>query len=362
MQKTVGCVAAVLAIVLSAAFVQAADIAGLEKGSPELSSAGPLAFGPEGVLLIGDPKAAAIVAVATGDTKGNPDKVKLEINNLDVKVAKALGAKTATINDLAVNPMSGNVYLSLTADNEPAIARINGDGSIERVSLKDVPSSRATLPDAPPDKAVGSRGRNYRLMSITDLTFMDGQILVSGMGGQTPASTVRMLAFPPTKADSGTNLEIYHAAHGRSETNARLTTFVPFMIGDEPHLLGAYVCTPLVKFPVKSLVSGSKTTGTTVAELGNRNQPLDMVSYTKDGKTFLLLSNSARGVMKISTDNLDRKEGLTEPVRGGGKAGQSYETIKQLEGCVQMDKLNDTHAIVVLKTDDGLNLQTVALP
>ncbi len=49
--------------------------------------------------------------------------------------------------------------------------------------------------------------------------------------------------------------------------------------------------------------------GTTVAELGNRNRPLDMIAYKKDGKDFLLLTNSARGVMKVSTDDLEREEG-----------------------------------------------------
>ena len=42
--------------------------------------------------------------------------------------------------------------------------------------------------------------------------------------------------------------------------------------------------------------------GTTIAELGNRNRPLDMIVYKKDGKEFLLMSNNSRGVMKIPTD------------------------------------------------------------
>jgi hypothetical protein len=87
-----------------------------------------------------------------------------------------------------------------------------------------------------------------------------------------------------------------------------------------------------------------------------------MISYTKGGADYLLLSNSNRGVMKITTTGLSSSDGLSERVKGGGTAGQTYETIASLEGVVQMDKLNDDQAVVLVKTDDGTNLQTVALP
>jgi hypothetical protein len=66
--------------------------------------------------------------------------------------------------------------------------------------------------------------------------------------------------------------------------------------------------------------------------------------------------------MKVSTKDIGRKEGIEKPVTGGGTAGQSYETIKDLEGTVQLDKLSDTQAVVVIKTGDALALKTVALP
>ena len=87
-----------------------------------------------------------------------------------------------------------------------------------------------------------------------------------------------------------------------------------------------------------------------------------MISYQKDGAEYLLLSNSARGVMKITTAGLSENKGLTEPVRGGGAEGQSYDTIASLQGVVQMDKLNDGHAVVLVDNNGTLNLKTVALP
>ena len=72
-------------------------------------------------------------------------------------------------------------------------------------------------------------------------------------------------------------------------------------------------------FPVTSLKAGEKVHGKTVAELGNRNVPLDMIVYEKDGKQYLLLSNSARGVMKISTDKIEKQPALDEKGRRQGR-------------------------------------------
>lgn len=341
-----------------------ADIYKLPKGSPELQSAGPLAFGPDGILLIGDPKGAAIVAIQTGDKTGNASAAKYDIAGLDAKIATALNAPKIVIKDLAVNPQTGNVFLSVMAGDAPAIAKLDSAGNITSVSLKDVPFSRASLPNAPEDKDVEQRGRtvNKRMDSVTDLAFVDGQVLVTGLSSAKSASNVRALAFPFTEADDGASLEIFHAAHGRVEDYAPIRTFVPFIIDGKPNVLAGFVCTPLVKFPIAALEGTEKVKGTTVAELGNRNQPLDMIVYKKDGKDYLLLANSARGVMKIDTDNLDREEGLTKPISGGGTAGQKYETVDSYAGAIQLDKLNETMAVVLVSADGSLNLKTLPLP
>jgi len=107
-------------------------------------------------------------------------------------------------------------------------------------------------------------------------------------------------------------VEIYHGSHGRFETNAPVRTFVPHRIDGDPHILAAYTCTPLVKIPLYSLKPASKVTGTTIAELGDRNRPLDMVVYRKDGKEFILMNNSSRGVMKLPADKLDSFPAITD--------------------------------------------------
>jgi hypothetical protein len=349
----------------------AADTWGLKAGTPQIKSAGPLAFGPDGILLLGDTKAATVFAIATGDTKGDAEKAKIQLEGLQEKVAELLGAKAGeiTINDLAVNPETGNVYLSVTKGTgpnaAPAVVKVDVHGKLSKLSLDKATFAKVALPNPPEDKTTGEgrRARNLRDDSITDLAYVSGKVLVSGISTNASPSTVRELPFPFTSSDTGASVEIYHAAHGRVEDYAAIRTFVPFTVDGEPTLLAGFVCTPLVKFPLSELKAGEKTRGTTVAELGNLNRPLDMIAYQKDGKDYLLMANSARGVMKISTQDIAKNEGLTQPVKGGGTAGQSFETIKDLKGVVQLDRLNDGHAVILVQADGGpANLQTIALP
>lgn len=340
----------------------AADVYGLSPGPIQLQSAGPMAFGPSGVLFVGDPKAAKVYAINTEDDK-KADGV-YDIADISVNLADALGAG-ATVVDMAVNQETGNVFVSVNAKGQGQLAKIAADGTVTPLNLDKIPHATATLPDPPEDKLVqrGRRKSNPRAQSITDLAYTDGKVLVAGLQAGDSPSSVREFDFPFRDRSEGMRVEIYHAAHGRSEDYAAIQTFVPFNIAGEPSLLAGYTCTPLVKIPVKKIGSTEKVKGTTVAELGNRNRPLDMIVYKSGGKDFLLMANSARGVMKISTDDLERESGLSERVSGGGTAGQSYETISSLKGVTQLDKASDTTAIVFVESGDGkAALKTIDLP
>jgi len=156
---------------------------------------------------------------------------------------------------------------------------------------------------------------------------------------------------------------MYHGAHGRFETRSPVRTFVPFKVGNEPQLIAAYTCTPLVQFPLSDLKPGAKVKGKTIAELGNMNRPIDMIVYQKDGKDFLLLANSSRGVMKISTDNIEKTESITAPVKGGGKKGLPYETIEGWKGVDHLDRYDDKNALVLRHTEGGsVTLESLPLP
>lgn len=363
-----GCVSGVTAVLAGIAVCSALadDLNGLKQGTPDLQSATTLAFGPDDILFVGDARSATVFAIATGDKQGNATAASINITDLPGTVGAALSAKAVSINDLAVNPRTGTAFVAVTADDKPGLIKIDAAGKVTAMSLQNANFSKVVLADAPEDKVVGEgrRAANRRTESITDIAFFENKLLVSGLSNAQSPSTLRELNFPFAEADRGIAVEIYHAAHGKSEDYAAMRTFVPLMIDGEPVVLGAYVCTPLVKIPVKQLdKSAERIKADTIAELGNRNRPLDMISYAKDGAAWLLLSNSARGVMKISTAGLKTAKALTEPVGGGGTAGQSFETVESLTGVLQMDKLNDTSALVLVQSESGsVDLRTVLLP
>jgi len=342
----------VAALVLASASVSRADD-GLTKGTPEPKSVTSMTFGPKGLLFLGDSAGAAIFAIDTGDTKATGTK-ELNIEKLDAKIVDMLGGGEVRITDLKVNPTSGNVFVSVargTGAGTPALVKITRDGNVSAVSLKDIPFASVKLPN--PGAATGKGGPQ----SITQMAFVDGKLIVAGLSSEEFASTLRVIPYPFKDADKGTGIQIFHGAHNKLETQAPIRTFVAYKIGKEDNIMAAYTCTPLVKIPVSDLKPGAKIKGTTIAELGNGNQPLDMIVYTKSGKDYLLVTNTSRGVMKIPTETFASAEAITtKPTVPGGV---KYESIKELTDVVQMDKLNDDNALILLKNG---NLKTVPLP
>lgn len=359
-----------LALALCAALVantRAGEKTGLKKGTPDLKSISALAFAPGGVLLIGDSTGAAVFAVASGDEKSDPDKVSINVEGINEQAAAALGVtpQDILITDMAVNPESGNAYVAVSRgrgpEATPVILRVDAAGKIGMLELKDALFAKAELPNPP---APGGSGRDdKRSQAVTDLAYVDGRVIVAGLSNEEFASNLRAIPYPFAEADGGTAVEIYHGAHGALETRSPVRTFAIYEIEGKPHVLAAYTCTPLVKFPLADLKPGAKVRGTTVAELGNRNRPLDMVVYEEGGADFLLLANNSRGVMKISTKGLDAAESISEPVRGGGKAGQDYETIADMKGILELDRLNKGNVLVIAQAEGGrMDLRTVPLP
>jgi len=350
------------AVVLAFAAV-ANGQAGLDQvGKPDLKSAGSLAFGPKGVLFVGDALGAQIVAIGVGGASGAPIEGNFKLEGVDAKIAALLGttADGIKINDVAVEPGTNLAYVSVSRGNgpsaEPAIVRIDGQGKLTAVPLDKVQYAKISIANAPAADAKDKKGQSLRSGVITDLAYVDGKLFIAGLANEEFASKLRSIEFPFKAADTGASVEIFHTNHNAVETRSPVRTFVPFIVGGEPQILAAYTCTPLVSFPVSALKAGEKIRGKTVAELGNRNTPLDMIAYDKGGKQYLLLSNTARGVMKINTENIEKQPALTEKVND--KAGLTYETIASLEGTEQLDKLGTANALVLNKG----TLSAVALP
>jgi hypothetical protein len=367
MKTLAACTAASLAL----SFTAAADPAEVKTGKAEFKSVGPICFAPDGTLFVADTKSAAITAIPNTDKPDRKAVPDVKVADLDKQIAGLLGTAPdqIKINDMAVNPLTCRIYLAVSRglgpDAAPVLLRTDSQGKLSEVALDNVKHSRAQLPDAPVDGVVddGRRKSNPRMESITDIGFLEDRVLVAGLSNEEFSSTLRSIPYPFKTVEDGTSVEIYHGAHGKFETKSPVRTFVPFMVGKEPELLAAYTCTPLVRFPVSALQPGAKIRGKTIAELGNRNRPLDMIVYNKDGKDWLLLANDNRGVMKIDTDNIEATGAIEEPVRGGGIAGQKFETVEGWTGIEQLDKLDAARAVVVRRAENkSLSLESLPLP
>jgi hypothetical protein len=356
---------ALAGLALASAATAADAQLGLKVGTPDLKSAGPIAFGPNGILFVADPKQAAVFAIDIGDKTNGAGNGPVKMAKADARMAGLLGTTAGEIElkDMAINPASGNVYFSVGRgrgpEAPPVLLKLNRQGEFGEVPLKDVAFAKATLPD-PAVLKPGAPAPRRPMPAITGLAYIDGKVYVAGMSNEQFDSTFRAIPFPFSDVAKGTTVEIFHGNHGRVETNAPIRSFTRYEIAGDAHLLAAYTCTPLVKIPMKDIKPGAKIKGTTVAELGNRNTPLDMVIYNKGGKDYLLMINDNRGVMKIDLEKVGTIDGITSRV--GGTAGLPYETIKTWQGVTQMARLDNSHAVIVTKGDGGLNIDTIDLP
>src|SRR6202142_1787682 len=128
----------------------------LEPGRVSLRSAGPITFGPAGILFLADNVAATVFAVDVADPGPAGGSEPFDVQDVDARVGSFLGCAPGdvVIKDMAVHPLSHNVYLSVQRGHgeaaRPVLVRISRlDGSIANVPLDDVPVAAAAIGDAP---------------------------------------------------------------------------------------------------------------------------------------------------------------------------------------------------------------------
>jgi hypothetical protein len=350
--------------------------ASLTSGKVQLKSAGALAFGPDGILFVGDSAGGAVAEIDTGD-RTDARTAKVDVEGIDTKIAAMAGVAPdqIAINDIKVNPISKNVYLSVTRgrgpDAEAMIVRVNGAGEVTNVSLDNIKHASVALSDQPASNP--SARQDPRMMTITDMSYINGNLLVAGLSNEEWSSALRSIPVPFKNAEHGASVQIWHSSHGRYETQSPVRSFVPYSIGGQPYILAAYTCTPLVKIPAASLKPGEKVKGVTIADLGAGNQPLDMVPYKKDGHEYILIANSSRGLVKLKSDGLDAYAAIDSPVKVDGPAGVPYDTL-DLKNVQQLASFDAAHAVVLVgrpgpgpsfnpgRPVGPLTLQTIALP
>ena len=338
---------------------------GLDVGAPAIKSVGPLAFGPEGLLFAADNVGASIFAIDVGDAgDGEPQDVNLE--NFDASLASYLGCsrEDVTIRDIVAHPTSGNVYCSVMRGSgdaaTPVIIRVSGDGSIGDVPLDDVAFSQYDITDAADadDPRLVTR-MQLRTVTVTDMSYVDGLLLVAGTSNEEFTSTLRRIPFPFNGEARSNSLEIFHVSHGKYETAAPIRAFVPYQ--GNTSILASYTCTPVVQFTLADFDAGKHVMGKTVAELGSHNHPIDLISYQHDGDEYLLVCNDRHPLFKIACKDIDGQGPLTvpddsldvspaDPVTPG--VGVPRELLPH-PGVKRMSNLNGSGVLMLQQDEDG---------
>jgi hypothetical protein len=354
----------------AAASAVAADPPGVTAGKPDIRSLSALAFGPGGVLFVGDSKGGAVYAIELGARAAGEIKDPKEIPDVEGKLAALLGATAADImvHDLAVDPISKQSYLAVSRGraawngqwllpNDVAdasvLVRFDAAARPEIVDLSSVRFARVALPN-PVDaaKKVPWKNVSLRADTITDMAYADGALYIAGLSNEEFASTMWKVAYPFAGAVSATTVENYHGAHGKYETEAPVRTFVPYSLKGRAHLLAAYLCTPLVTIAVDELKDKAHVRGRTVGEFGSGNYPLDMVVYKKDGKEKVLIANSNLPFLIVDPRDVEAYEGVIDKHVETYVAGVRYEP-RSGTGVQQMDNLGDDYVEVLRRLPGG---------
>ena len=327
---------------------------GLNIGTPAIKSVGPLTFGPDGILFVADNMGATIFAIDVGDGEQVTEARPLEVDKLDTRLASYLGCprEDVLIRDMAVHPSSQAVYLSVMRGSGeaavPVLMRIKADGSLSDLPLDEVPFAQIAIKNAPSEDDPRRAGRDpLRTVTVTDLAYVDGVLLVAGASNEEFSSSLRRIPFPFSEDMLSNSLEIFHVSHGRYETASPIRTFMPYH--GNTSVVASYTCTPVVHFPLQEVEPGTQVKGRTVAELGAGNTPIDILSYKRDGEEYLLVSNMRHPLMKIACKDIDRQEGLTEPQ---GPLGVPRENMPQ-QGVSRMANLNGSYVLMMQRDEAG---------
>lgn len=359
-----------LALAACAAAAGFASADAFSVGRPDIRSMSSLAFGPEGVLFVGDGKAGAVLALDLNDRTPREVKEPKALPDVEGKLAALLGATPADVmvHDMAVNPLSKNTYLAVSRGraawserwllpNDVAdasvLVRVDPEGRVGAVDLSSVRHARVGLPrPVDPAKTVEWKKTSLRADTITRMAYAEGALWIAGLSNEEFAATMWRVKYPFEGAVSITTLESFHGAHGKYETEAPIRAFVLYPLKGRSHVVAAYLCTPLVTFLAAGLANGEHVRGRTIGEFGSGNYPLDMVLVANEGKQKLVIANSNLPLMVVDPRDVESYEGeITKEVEGY-TGGVRFES-RSGTGIQQLDNFGAGHVLVLQRLGGG---------
>ena len=339
----------------------------------DIRMAGALAFSPEGILFVGDNVGGAIYAFDVGKGTDPDTPTPVNVDNIDARVASILGIgpKAIVINDMAVHPVTREIYISVTrgygAEAKPAIVKVDGQGYLTNIRLQETKFSKQVLHDVPDgSKHFQVRGmmgppsakdrtkaeRPMNILAIMDIEYYKGEIFVAGISNEEFASTLRRIPYPFSGQYGSSHIRMFHIAHDHYETRAPIRSMVAKTLNGTDYLIAAYTCSPVVLIPIQELQDGASVTGRTIGDMGN-GQPLDMVVFKNmmmGGKEYMFVTNNSRMPQVFPVDGLaeatvytekNTDRGMKMDAMGVFPYGPLGGMVMFVGSSLQMDILND---------------------
>lgn len=349
------------------------ELTGFTTGGAAYKSLGPIAISPAGVVYIADDQSGAVVGVGVREAKASGPRMAAK--EAGASIARMMGANASGIEvrGIAVHPLSGASFVTVRktegADSNAAdpanyaLFRIGRDGAVSAVDIAAQPGRRVELQAK---AAYGVReGKPY---VIGDLVCTGDRLLVPALSTEQFSSNLHSLPLPlGTREAERFATSIYHVSHGKQETASPIQTLTLYRdASNNPILVAAYVCTPLVRIKLEDLKPGATVTGVTVAELGSGNRPMEMIAYGKPGAQSLLVDNSSFGKLRVAPSIVME----TEAVDKQTKADRGRRGATDIAGIEPLPHLKDAKVyapdgdgIVVVRTNDsGFGIESMPAP
>lgn len=298
-----------------------------------IKSLGTMVFNDEGILFVGDNISGYIHAFDFKSEKQKKKGFEINLYNVDAQIAAVLGTAQGSVqvNDIAVHPKSGEVYLSVTRghglDALPALLKVSANNQLITIDLSQVAVTSQSLTKLPSiEDKIGLRGtagasptpkelaksqRSLRTLAIVAMEYYAGELFVAGISNEEFCSVLRRMSYPFDGTEKISNIEMYHIVHNNNESRAPIRSMAIDTIDGKEHLVAAYTCSPLVLIPLEELQDGEKVKAKTVGDMGN-GQPIDMVSFRLKGEKMLFVTNNSRSPMVIPLKGLNGAKAVTK--------------------------------------------------
>ena len=357
----------------------------------KIQSLGSMTFSPEGILFTGDKVSGAIHAFDLSAEIRSAKQFEINAYNIDAQVAAALGtaAGNSKINDMAVHPKSGEIYISVTRghglDAIPALIKVDATSRLQVIDMSTLKSTSQTLNKLHDGSqnfiARGTMGPAtikelekaklpMRTLSIMDIQYYKGEVFVAGITNENFCSALRRMPYPFNGKESISNIEMFHIAHDEFETRAPIRSFVIENIDGKDQMVASYTCSPLVLIPLDELKDGAKVKARTLGDMGN-GQPLEMVSFNMKGANMIFVISNSRTPRVIPVAGLNKAKVYTkDDFERGGKSdmgilpvGPMGKPVMFTGSALHVDLLDPMHFATIRRDPEtgSMDLETVSI-